>query len=78
MTSIADPASKFFRAMWSIACEGKSVEGDTLQQEMVDAGLAEFRPATLDEAAELEGFVEGDLVLVLTDEGEAALEAGED
>ena len=68
------PLAKFFGEMWRTFVDGGSVDGFELQAAIERTGLAEWRPATADEAANFEVDIEaGDPALFLTDEGKRVL-----
>lgn len=75
---MADPAAKFFRAMWEHFLDASDVEGDVLEAELEAAGLAFWGVATAEQASKIDGMEAGDPLLILTDAGKAALAAGRD
>jgi hypothetical protein len=63
----------FFRAVREHAGEAGTVGGDDPQEAIVEAGRASWQRATREMADCLDGYEEGDPVIVLTAEGKAAL-----
>jgi hypothetical protein len=69
--------ARLFAVVWDAFIDGVGIDAWDLEKLIEDTGLAEWRPATEDDLADLGAELDiGDPVLVLTEEGRRIVDEG--